>query len=103
MTDATAQVCKWLTESATRHPEPERRQLLAMVGILQNEDFLSRMMSDQAIVVCRGDRVEGELGPYELATRRVFTREEAAEYAKGVSPSRSPIVVTGSFDELRKA
>lgn len=55
------------------------------------------------IVVCRNDRnADGTTGPYGLATRRVFTSEAAAkDYAAGVSPSREPLVVQGSFDTLR--
>ena len=53
------------------------------------------------IVICR-DSSPPTLGGYTLATRRVFTSQEAAEqYASTVASSRMPMVVDGDFSRLR--
>ena len=54
------------------------------------------------VVVAHEDRTaEGERGEWTLCTRRLFmTRKDAHEYARGVSPSREPLVVGGRFTEL---
>jgi hypothetical protein len=45
---------------------------------------------------------EGAPGPYELATRQVFDRQEAAEaWSRAIAPSRQPLVVAGRWHELR--
>lgn len=55
------------------------------------------------IVICRADRQEdGTKGDYELATRRVFESQIAAnKFAAGISSSREPLVILGEFDNLR--
>jgi hypothetical protein len=58
------------------------------------------------IVICREDKdpYDGEQGKgrYTLATRQVFFLEkDAEEFAKGINPSRDPLVVPGLYHQLR--
>lgn len=46
------------------------------------------------MVLCRTDRkVDGEPGDYVLATRRVFTEDEARDFARSISFTRQPLIV----------
>lgn len=55
------------------------------------------------IVTCREDRkLDGEAGDYSLATRTVFgTREAALAYCAGIASGREPLIIEGSFKNLR--
>jgi hypothetical protein len=68
-------------------------------------NFVVICRSDSKTVERSGERTEERYvaGHYELATRRVFaTEDEARTYARGISPSREPLVVLGDWLHLRE-
>ena len=62
------------------------------------------MTRETFVVICRDDFTPGadQKGPYLLASRQVFaSAEDARDYARGISPSREPLVIVGDWLNLR--